>query len=1053
MDEKTNSLLNELSEAERQEVLKILGEMSDTGSSQSYNEFLRKDYDEIPVDIETFLRDKKYLGNGLVNDDGKFTVFPYWLDMLKKTFPDPLQPAEYHTVALTGAIGLGKSFVAVLIGLYELYRMLCLKDPYLYYGLQPIDKITFAIMNVTIDASKGVAWDKMQQLLLSSPWFLDRGTVSGTVYKEWAPSKRIELIPGSLTSHILGRAVFFAFFDEISFQKNQDVETQKLKARALVSAADARMQSRFMKGEKNPTVLVLASSKRTEQSYMETFIQTKKQNESTTTLVVDEPQWIIREDKNSDKKFKVAVGNKFLTSEVLPLTATEKDEKFYRDRGFNILEVPIGYYENFLDDIDIALTDIAGISTTSSSRYISGPRVATVKDETLQNPFSAEVLEVGNDPNDTHQYYDFFDINKLPQDLLYKPLYIHLDMSITGDKTGIAGTWIVGKKPPVEGQPPSKELFYQPAFVVSIKAPKGFQISFEKNRQFIYWLREQGFNIKGVSFDTYQSADLNQQLMARGFETATISVDRVTDRVCLPYQYLKSTIYEERIKLFEHKLLTEELIGLERNNNNGKIDHTPSGINCFTGDTKIRLLDGRAVSIKDLVNEFESGKRNFVYSFNHTTQKIEPKLITNAWCSGHNASLVKVILDNGEEIRCTPEHKFMLRDGSYCMAKDLKEFDSLMPLYTRRPNKGLKEYRMYYEPMENAWHYEHRQFAKEILDEKHLVHHKDCNPLNNSPDNLVWCSKASHQAIHAEMQTGAQSLEAKEKRSASLKADYERARLKDDYYLRWHPDKTIEEVEQLHKDIEEDKKRREKEFKEHHEHNQKKLAERDAKRQRMCDYFGVNYEDLSEHEARSLSIKYARIEDPTYQERVSKAVSDNHKAGKYKKIQEVISRRRWYTNGIDNIYIDIDDNVPDGFNPGRTRTWKNHKVVSVDFIFDKEDVYDITVEDTHNFALDSGVFVHNSKDSADALCGSVWNASQHADEYDFEFGETIDALLEAADDTERPSDQRQVIVSFEEELKKATQQFRYDTNEVFSNLGIGKPTSNYDMLIYDGIII
>lgn len=579
MDEKTNSLLENLTEAERKEVLKILGEISTDGQSKSYNEFIRKDYDEVPVDIITFLKDPKYLGKGLVNEDGKFTVFPYWVDTLKKIFPDPLRPAQYNTLALTGAIGLGKSFMAVLVGLYELYRMLCLKDPYLYYGMQPIDKISFAFMNITLDASKGVAWDKMQQLLQTSPWFLEHGTLSGTVYKEWSPTKRIELIAGSLTGHIIGRAVFFAFFDEISFQKNQDVETQKEKARALVSAASARMQSRFMKGDVNPTILVLASSKRTEQSYMETFIQTKKQNESKTTLVVDEPQWVIRQDKASDKKFKVAVGNKFLASEVLPLDCSEQDEQIYRDRGFNILEVPIGYYENFVDDIDIALTDIAGLSTTSSSRYISGPRVATVKDDSLQNPFSAEVLEIGNGPDDTHQYYDFFDISKLPAEYLYKPMYIHLDMSITGDKTGIAGTWIIGKKPPVEGQPPSKELFYQPAFVVSIKAPKGYQISFEKNRQFIYWLREQGFNIKGVSFDTYQSADLNQQLIARGFNTAVVSVDRVTDRVCLPYQYLKNTIYEERVRLFNNKLLTEELIGLERNNNNGKIDHTPSGIN------------------------------------------------------------------------------------------------------------------------------------------------------------------------------------------------------------------------------------------------------------------------------------------------------------------------------------------------------------------------------------------------------------------------------------------------------------------------------------------
>ena len=339
------------------------------------------------------------------------------------------------------------------------------------------------------------------------------------------------------------------------------------------------MQSRFMKGDKNPTILVLASSKRTEQSYMETFIQNKKKNESKTTLVIDEPQWIIREDKNSDKKFKVAVGNKFLSSEVLPLNVSEYDEKIYRDRGFNIIEVPIGYYENFIDDIDIALTDIAGLSTTSSSRYISGPRIAAVKNINLKNPFSSEILEIGNGLEDNRQYYDFFDINLLPSEMMEKPMYIHLDMSISGDKTGICGVWIKGKKPPVEGQPPSRELFYQPAFVLAIKAPKGYQISFEKNRQFIYWLRDNGFNIKGVSFDTYQSADLSQQLSARGFDTQVISVDRVQENVCKPYQYLKNTIYEERISLFEHKLLTEELIGLERNNNTGKIDHSPSGIN------------------------------------------------------------------------------------------------------------------------------------------------------------------------------------------------------------------------------------------------------------------------------------------------------------------------------------------------------------------------------------------------------------------------------------------------------------------------------------------
>ena len=35
--------------------------------------------------------------------------------------------------------------------------MMCLKDPYEHYGLQTIDLITFALVNITLDAAKGVA--------------------------------------------------------------------------------------------------------------------------------------------------------------------------------------------------------------------------------------------------------------------------------------------------------------------------------------------------------------------------------------------------------------------------------------------------------------------------------------------------------------------------------------------------------------------------------------------------------------------------------------------------------------------------------------------------------------------------------------------------------------------------------------------------------------------------------------------------------------------------------------------------------------------------------
>ena len=577
------SNLENLTKEERETVLKILNEVSTEGNSSTMDSLLYVDWKEIPVDIETFLHDPQYLGRGLVDAEGRYTLFPYWEELLKRLYPDPLKPATCNTLALSGAIGIGKSTEAVIIGLYELYRMLCLRDPAVYYGIMSTDVISFAVVNITLEAASGVAWSKMQNLIQSSDWFLQRGSLSKTELPVWRPhaSSNIELICGSQPRHFIGRALFWSFFDEISFIQNQDVEKQKQKATELVSSATARMQSRFMRNNVNPTILVLASSKRTEQSFLETWIENKKKNESKTTIIVDEPQWIIRPDKRSDRTFKVAIGNKFLPSEVLPPDILDEECQSYIERGFRLIDVPIGYYENFIDDLDIALTDIAGISISSTSNYISGERITQTKSESFENPFTKDIIEVGNGQDDITQYSDYFDLTKIDPAMKSRPLFIHLDMSISGDKTGIGGVWIKGKKPPQEGIDQSKELYFQLAFVVSVKAPRGHQVSFEKTRNFIYWLKEQGFNIKGISSDTYARSGVEQDLLQKGYNYSIISVDRTNNNVQEAYAYLKNTIYERRLLLPRKgiNLLTEELVGLQRNNNNGKIDHTPQGIN------------------------------------------------------------------------------------------------------------------------------------------------------------------------------------------------------------------------------------------------------------------------------------------------------------------------------------------------------------------------------------------------------------------------------------------------------------------------------------------
>lgn len=100
---------------------------------------------------------------------------------------------------------------------------------------------------------------------------------------------------------------------------------------------------------------------------------------------------------------------------------------------------------------------------------------------------------------------------------------------------------------------------------------------------------------------------------------------------------------------------------------------------CFSEDTEITLADGRNLSFRNLIVEEKRGKQNYCYTIKKSGE-IGIEKILNPRITKKNVSVIKIILDNGEKIVCTPDHKFMLRDGSYLEAKKLSPDMSLMPL-------------------------------------------------------------------------------------------------------------------------------------------------------------------------------------------------------------------------------------------------------------------------------------------------------------------------------------------------------------------------------------
>ena len=169
---------------------------------------------------------------------------------------------------------------------------------------------------------------------------------------------------------------------------------------------------------------------------------------------------------------------------------------------------------------------------------------------------------------------------------------------------------------------------------------------------------------------------------------------------------------------------------------------------CFAGETQIALADGRALSLKEIVAEHQAGLKHFCYTIRHDG-KIGLEQIVNPRMTKANAEVIRVTLDNGETIVCTPDHSFMLRDGSFKPAHSLSCEDSLMPLYRKlsnitEPGITVNSYEMVWDPRSVSWIFTHmltdwynRWMGVYSVEDGDHCHHIDFNQLNNNPTNLV----------------------------------------------------------------------------------------------------------------------------------------------------------------------------------------------------------------------------------------------------------------------------------------------------------------------------
>lgn len=182
-----------------------------------------------------------------------------------------------------------------------------------------------------------------------------------------------------------------------------------------------------------------------------------------------------------------------------------------------------------------------------------------------------------------------------------------------------------------------------------------------------------------------------------------------------------------------------------------------SAAGCMAADTRVPLVDGRTVTVAQLVEEHAAGKVNHVYSVS-PEGNLTAQPVLNAWETKRVSRLAEVTLDNGEVVRCTVDHPFMLRDGTYAPAETLTPGTSLMPLYTRTSASSVVVedegdlYRWALNPRDERWTPVAKLVAEQYMGPRPRtgvhIHHVDRNGLNNSPENLVYMDAAEHLAMH-----------------------------------------------------------------------------------------------------------------------------------------------------------------------------------------------------------------------------------------------------------------------------------------------------------------
>ena len=176
---------------------------------------------------------------------------------------------------------------------------------------------------------------------------------------------------------------------------------------------------------------------------------------------------------------------------------------------------------------------------------------------------------------------------------------------------------------------------------------------------------------------------------------------------------------------------------------------------CFTADMLVDTSEG-LISFAKLEEMRRRGEElPLAFSFDRENRLPVLRPIKNAWVAGTAKKLVVVTTERGITLRCTPEHRFLLRNGSYVEAQHLSAGDSLRKI-SRGINKERSN-RRYISKRVTAdspssclaqarfvW-----EQARGSIPSDHDVHHRNGDPTDDRLSNLELVDGQNHGISHS----------------------------------------------------------------------------------------------------------------------------------------------------------------------------------------------------------------------------------------------------------------------------------------------------------------